>query len=184
MSVVTRAGWRDVLWAVVRSFGLTVVLTGFALADERATNSLPAPTGAVILTVRGDIALTNAAAEARLDRAMIEAMGVSTIHTGTIWTEGTSEFQGIELARLMVQLGADGSMLRLTALNDYAVEIPFSEVLQGGPLLAMNMDGRMLSPRDKGPLWMVYPYDVNPAYKNGVSYARSIWQLSMIEVLP
>lgn len=156
----------------------------WALVSVARAESLPEPSGQVILTVRGDIALTNATAEARLDRAMIEAMGVSTLHTGTIWTDGTSEFNGVELARLMLRLGADGSILRLTALNDYAVEIPMSEAVAGGPLLAFRMDGKDLSPRDKGPLWMVYPYDVDPKYKNEVSYSRSIWQLSMIEVLP
>ncbi|MFN3723764.1 MAG: molybdopterin-dependent oxidoreductase [Paracoccaceae bacterium] len=176
------------LWAAVRGFGIGFVLAGSVAAETRRSlspaESLPPPTGAVILTVRGDIARANGAAEARLDRAMIEAMGLSTMHTGTIWTEGTSEFQGIDLSRLMVHLGADGSVLRLTALNDYAVDIPMSEAVEGGPMLAMHMDGKMLSPRDRGPLWLVYPYDTNPAYKNEVSYSRSIWQLSMIEVLP
>lgn len=164
-------------------FGLFWGLSAVASADPLA-GVLSDPTGAVILTVRGDLARTNGNAEARLDKAMIESIGMVTFHTGTIWTEGTSEFQGVELAQLMEHLGADGSILRLTALNDYAVDIPMSEAVTGGPLLAMHMDGRELSPRDKGPLWMVYPYDVNPAYKNEVSYSRSVWQVSTIDVLP
>jgi len=160
---------------------LGVVVAGAAMAQP---DSLPAPTGAVILTVRGDIARTNGDAEAALDKAMIESMGVATLHTGTIWTEGTIEFQGVELSRLMRQLGANGSFLRMTALNEYAIDVPISEAVDGGPMLAFRMDGKELSPRDKGPLWMIYPYDQNPDYKNEVSYSRSIWQLTLIEVLP
>lgn len=166
-----------------RALGLALALC-LGQAAEVVAQPLPDPTGPVILTVRGTIAVTNGNAEARFDKSMIEAIGVTTVHTGTIWTDGTSAFQGIELSRLMQRLGAEGTTLRLVALNDYAVDIPMSEAVTGGPLLAFHMDGKDLSPRDKGPLWMVYPYDVNPIYKNEVSYSRSIWQLSTIEVLP
>ena len=37
--------------------------------------------------------------------------------------------------------------------------------------------------RDKGPLWLVYPYDADTAYQSEVIYARSVWQLDRIEVL-
>ena len=40
-----------------------------------------------------------------------------------------------------------------------------------------------MSLRDKGPLWIVYPFDSNPSYSTEVTYARSIWQLDRIEVL-
>lgn len=173
------AGW---VRAAVLASCIVGVATGSAMS-QTAPGTLPAPKGEVILTVHGGISVTNGNAEAALDKAMIEAMGVVTVHTGTIWTDGTSEFQGVELSNLLAHLGADGSMLRLSALNDYAVEIPASEAVDGGPVLAFRMDGKDLSPRDKGPLWMIYPYDVNSAYKNEVSYTRSIWQLSRIEVL-
>lgn len=174
LTMLTRA-----LVGPLASFGIFALVAGNANAEPLAL-----PTGDVILTVRGDLEATNSEDGAQLDRAMIESMGVETVHTGTIWTEGSSAFEGISLARLMVRLGADGSILRLTALNDYAVEIPMSEAVDGGPLLAYRMDGTELSPRDKGPLWMIYPFDSNPDYKNDVSYSRSIWQLTMIEVLP
>lgn len=168
-------------WA--KALFLAVATLWAAPSDLRA-ETLPAPKGTVILTVRGNIAQTNGKGAAALDLATLESVGVTTMHTGTIWTEGTSAFEGVELAQLMDRLGATGSGLRLIALNEYAVEIPMSEAVAGGPLLAFRMDGKDLSPRDKGPLWMVYPYDTNPDYKNEVSYSRSIWQLTTIEVLP
>jgi hypothetical protein len=38
--------------------------------------------------------------------------------------------------------------------------------------------------RDKGPLWIVYPYDAKPEYRQELIYSRSIWQLDHIEVKP
>ncbi|MFN7225068.1 MAG: molybdopterin-dependent oxidoreductase [Paracoccaceae bacterium] len=161
--------------------GLALAIWGAASAwAER----LPPPEGDVILTVRGNIAVKNLVDGTALDLDMIEAMGVETMHTGTIWTDGVREFQGIELSRLLEQLGAEGETLRLIALNDYAVEIPMTEAVDGGPMLAYRMDGIILSTRDKGPLWMIYPFDPKPEYKNEVSYSRSVWQLMVIEVLP
>lgn len=173
---------RSIMLGMVLGPCLAWGLVGAGVANAEP---LPIPKGAVILTVRGDIEHTNGDDSAALDRSMIEAMGVTTLHTGTIWTEGTSEFQGVELSRLMQRLGAEGSTLRLIALNEYAVDIPMTEAVDGGPMLAFRMDGHDLSPRDKGPLWMIYPYDLKPdEYKNEVSHSRSIWQLSVIEVLP
>jgi hypothetical protein len=35
--------------------------------------------------------------------------------------------------------------------------------------------------RDKGPLWVVYPYDSKPDYQSELIYVRSIWQLAQME---
>ena len=40
-----------------------------------------------------------------------------------------------------------------------------------------------MSIRDKGPLWVVYPYDSSADYRTEVIYSRSIWQLDRIEVV-
>jgi hypothetical protein len=45
------------------------------------------------------------------------------------------------------------------------------------------MDDRPMSVRDKGPLWVVYPFDDVPAYQSETIYSRSIWQLDRIEVV-
>ena len=68
--------------------------------------------------------------------------------------------------------------------HDYAVEIPVSDSVEDGPILAYELNGAPMSVRDKGPLWLVYPYDQNPEYRSEVIYSRSIWQLDRIEVLP
>ena len=50
----------------------------------------------------------------------------------------------------------------------------------GGPIIAYERNGKEMSVRSKGPLWIVYPYDSNPSYKTEAIYSRSIWQLEGI----
>lgn len=149
---------------------------------------LEAPTGPVLLTLRGAIAATNATGgsqgEARFDAAMLAALPRTSLATSTIWTEGVVHFAGVELATLAARLGVTSGRLRITAINDYSVDIPMAEITPGGALLADQRDGKPMSIRDKGPLWVVYPYDASPAFRNEVIYSRSVWQVDRIEILP
>ncbi|WP_435988354.1 sugar phosphate nucleotidyltransferase [Sulfitobacter sp. SH24] len=89
----------------------------------------------------------------------------------------------LQRGHMVEHLGIEGESLRATAINDYAVEIPLEDAVEEGPIIAYKMDGAVMSLRDKGPLWIVYPFDNNPNYSTEVTYARSIWQLDRIEVL-
>ena len=146
-------------------------------------NDLAAPTGEVILTVTGLIDVTNVEGSAQFDLNMLEELDSTIVETSTIWTEGTNVFQGVSLAVLVDRLGIEGSNLNATAINDYAVEIPLSDAVAGGPIVAYKMDGNTMSVRDKGPLWVIYPYDSNADYRSEVVYSRSIWQLDRIEAV-
>jgi hypothetical protein len=50
-------------------------------------------------------------------------------------------------------------------------------------MIAFRMNGAPMSVRDKGPLWIVYPYDSDPRFQTEIIYSRSIWQLDRLEVL-
>lgn len=155
---------------------VTVALTSSVLAD------LSAPKGPPLLTMTGAVGETNVGEAAVFDRAMLEALPSQTIVTTTIWTDGPQEFTGVPLAALLEAVGAEGQTLSATAINDYAVAIPVAEITQDAPLVAYELNGETMSVRDKGPLWIVYPYDSEPAYQSEVIYARSIWQLDRIVV--
>lgn len=160
--------------------GLLCAGTVFA-ALEAAADPLPVPTGDVVLTIAGDISETNGDGVAQFDLAMLQNMGAIQIETTTIWTEGPQVFEGVPLIALIEALDAQGSVIAASALNDYTVEIPLSDVVPGGPILAYAQNGEPLSVRDKGPLWVVYPYDAKPEYQSEVIYARSIWQVKRME---
>ncbi|MGB7240704.1 MAG: oxidoreductase [Sulfitobacter sp.] len=158
---------------------LTVWSGSQALAD-----GLGDPAGEIVLTVSGDIKVTNTDGAVAFDMAMLEELGATTFETTTIWTEGVQTFVGVELQDLVKALGVDSGTLRASAVNDYAVEIPVSDAVESGPIIAFRRNGAEMSLREKGPLWIVYPFDNRPEYQSELIYSRSIWQLDRIEVLP
>lgn len=71
--------------------------------------------------------------------------------------------------------------LRMIAANDYAVEMPCTAMTPDYPIVANRINGAHFSIRDKGPLWVVFPYDSSPDLRTETIYAYSIWQLVEIE---
>ena len=138
--------------------------------------------GEPILTVTGDTAASTSDQGWQFERTDLEAMPRTIFETTTIWTDGVQRFEGVSLHALLDHIGAKSGTIRAVALNDYAVEIPTSDAVEGGPIVAFLRDGQMMSVRDKGPLWIVYPYDTNEAYQSEEIYARSIWQLDRLQI--
>ncbi len=141
------------------------------------------PTGDVILTVSGKISAKNAGDTAKFDIEMLRDLPAQSVSTSTIWTEGVHLFTGVPLALLLDELGSSGSTLRALAINDYAVEMPAADLGEEYPILAYEMDGNEMHRRDKGPLWIIYPYDMSPDYQTSLVFSRSVWQLDRIELL-
>lgn len=155
----------------------------FVLSMTMVTAQIPAPGGEVLLTVTGEISQTNQEEAAVFDRAMLEAMPATEFTTRTIWTEGPTTFRGVELSSFLDRIGAEGSDLEAYAFNDYMVYIPFSDAVDGGPIIAYEMNGNEMTRRGKGPLWIVYPYDTHPNFQTETTYSRSIWQLVRLHVV-
>ena len=137
----------------------------------------------ILLTVSGDVGPNENKGAWTFDRKALEALPSKSIDTTTIWTEGMQSFEGVSLDVLLTYVQAKEGIIRAVALNDYAVTIPTSDAIDGGPIVAYLRDGKTMSVRDKGPLWIIYPYDANEAYQSEEIYARSIWQLDRLEVV-
>lgn len=144
---------------------------------------LDQPTGDVLLTVTGEIMHTNGDGVARFDAEMLKALGEETVTTSTIWTDGVQEFLGTPLKALIAALGVTEGKIVASAINAYSVEIPLTDAIEGGALVAHMRNGEAMNIRDKGPLWVIYPYDNNPEYQTAVVYSRSIWQLESMEIV-
>ena len=115
---------------------------------------------------------------------MLREIGAVTLETETIWTKGLQQFEGVPLARLMEWVGAQGEVIDAYAINDYWAEFPLDEVGEDWPLVAYLHNGMPMSRRGKGPLWVVYPYDRGEMFNTEDVFARSIWQLTRMEVRP
>lgn len=109
-------------------------------------------------------------------------LGEREIVTSTIWSDGEQRFVGVSLDRLLSHVDVAEGTLEAAAVNDYAVEIPMSDVRAGGPIVAYMRNGERMSLRDKGPLWIIYPYDSGAEFRTEEVYSRSIWQLNRITV--
>jgi hypothetical protein len=161
---------------------VSFLVLGASVVPALATDPPPTPEGRVILNVTGQIGRTNDGEAMVFDRAMFDALPQTTVVTPTAWTEGTPTFSGVTLADLLDAVEAEGRVLRVTALNDYAADIPVEEVRSYPILLASRIDGQTMSVRDKGPLWVIYPIGDYPELEGGESDAKMVWQVETIEV--
>ncbi|MFQ3788361.1 molybdopterin-dependent oxidoreductase [Halomonas sp. A29] len=163
----------------MRSVLIGGLLLGLLAAPGHA---FEAPEGQVILTVSGNISVTNAGDEALFDREMLEQLPQHTTHTHTPWHDGQVAFTGPLGRDLLEAVGAQGSMLRVTALNDYSASVPVADFIEYDVILAMTLDGTPMQVRDQGPLFIIYPFDENPELLTESVMTRSVWQVVHIDV--
>lgn len=140
------------------------------------------PLGPVLLTISGRIEASNADGKAQLDGAMLRALPQHVIKTKTPWTEGVAVFSGPLLRDVLALVGGDGETLRMTAINDYQVDVPAGDATAYETILAMSMNGEPLIVRTKGPLWLIYPWSDVDGLRTETYFSRSIWQLKAIEI--
>ena len=138
----------------------------------------PAAAEGVLLT------LTGAVRDGRVEltRADLEAMDWHQFATSTSVTSHRPEFRGVLMRDILAEAGAEGTSVRATALNDYVVEIPIEDFHRFDVLLALSMDGVPLTPRDKGPVWIVYPRDDHGVLADIRYDMRWVWQLVALHV--
>jgi len=163
--------------AVLLSFFVFIGLGSLSHAAE----PLPPAKGPVILTISGKIEQTNSTAGAQFDKEMLEAIGRASITTRSEVSDVPQVFEGVPLRAVLDRVGAKGKAMRATALNDYVSMVPLED-LQFEPILAMRIDNRALTVRDKGPLWIVYPRDAHKVLQDTRYDSRWVWQVSKLNI--
>ncbi|OGA97972.1 MAG: hypothetical protein A3E25_22035 [Burkholderiales bacterium RIFCSPHIGHO2_12_FULL_69_20] len=149
--------------------------------------SLPAwaldpPKGKVLLSITGQLTRANAAGRADFDRAMLDALPQHSFTTSTPWYKAPHKFSGPLLRDVLAAAGAQGSTLRAVALNDYKVQIPADDAQRYKVLMATRLDDKPMTLRERGPLFIIYPYDDSADLRSERYYSRSAWQLRRLEV--
>lgn len=157
---------------------LTLAVSGFAAE----AGVLAPPKGEVVLTVTGRIANTTKDGAAEFDMATLEGMPGRLTDTETPWAKGRTKFEGPLGAELLKAVGASGTMLRIVALNDYAVDVPAEDFVKWPVILATRKDGKPMSVREKGPIFVIYPFDADKSLYNEKIFSRCAWQVKSIEV--
>lgn len=159
----------------------TALLLG-ALTQALPVLALDAPTGRTILTVSGNIASKNSGDLARFDMKMLESLPQHSFTTTTPWYDRPVKFTGPLLSDVLAAVKASGHLLKAVAINDYKVSIPLSDATRFPMVLARLVDDKAIPVREKGPLFVVYPFDSDAALRTSTYYERSIWQLKALEV--
>ena len=144
-----------------------------------ASTGLQAVAEDVLLTIDGP---TEAGERVDLTLKDLEAIGISTIVTRTPWLDREVTYEGVALLDLLNKVGAKGTSLTVSALNNYRSHLPVEDLRKYGVILAYRQDGAYMPVSDKGPLFVVYPFDSDPALRNEIYYARSAWQVRSITV--
>ena len=161
-------------------------LAALPLAAPLRASALEAPDGPVVLTISGRLREPNRSTTAVFDMVMLAQLPQASFSTRTPWCAQARKFSGPLLRDVLAAAGSQGSrgsLLRLVALNDYRVDSPFDDAQRYDLLLARLLDDKPMPVRDKGPLFIIYPFDQHDELRNALYFSRCAWQLKSIEVL-
>lgn len=111
----------------------------------------------------------------------LQKIEASEIKTRTQWTEGEQHFVGVRGSRLAVALKASGKEIHAEAANGYRVIIPFEVFASDDLLVAYMRNGKPMELRDKGPFWVVFPFDKGGKYASHAYTSYAIWNLTKLE---
>lgn len=119
---------------------------------------------------------------ASYDMAFLKSLPQHSFVSQTPWFKKPVTFTGPLLRDVLAAAKVKGSMVYAVAIDEYRAQIPFSDCLQYDMILAHQIDGETLTPKNKGPLFVVYPYDSKSELQSVRFYERSIWQLKSLRV--
>ncbi len=153
-----------------------LIVTFIRPRDIRVPAVRSAVVGVTVLTVESRGQRT------RFDMRALEALPQRTYRVTTPWYLRPVTFRGPLLRDVLAAAGASGTRIEAVAVNDYTADIPFKDAEAYDVIIALSMDGKPMSSRDKGPLFVVYPYDRLPPEALQRSFERSVWQLDGLRV--
>jgi hypothetical protein len=154
-----------------------LAVLGFGLAQA-------APAKAEDAVKLGVTTSATTAVELTIDE--LRAIGDTSFATATPWTKGTQKFEGVTGAQIVAAMEAkgqklDGKGVLAVANNDYSIVIPFEVFNQPTTLVAFAQNGAGMSVRDKGPFWIVFPYDQDDKFLASSYQSYSIWGLERLD---
>ena len=133
----------------------------------------------VVLTINAPAAGPTAVT---FNMKFLKSLPQRTFVTKTPWYKDPVKFTGPLLRDVLAAAKVKGESMSAIALDDYQAKIPFSDATDYDVILAHQMDGKTLTPKNKGPLFVVYPYDSKAELQAVRFYERSIWQLKALRV--
>ena len=108
--------------------------------------------------------------------AQLEALPQTTVTTTTPWTNGKHSYQGVRLSVLLDKLGITANTVKATALNAYWSKLPVDDARKYPVILATRQDGQVLTRRNKGPIFIIYPLSDFPDLDQERTHSFMVWQ--------
>lgn len=156
---------------------LTPIATAIVLALPFGTVSAQAGEGKgpILLTITGNVSLPNrdgydenvdkffGYTEIEFDKAAmfsfasLKKLGSVAIKADFPKGRQVHVYEGPLLADVLTAAGATGKTVTVRALDGYAVEAPFEEMIAQGAVVAYMRDGKMFGIGDFGPTQIVFP---------------------------
>ena len=158
------------------------LLTALCVLPCSSAQALEKPSGPVILTVEGNITHSNQAGKAVFDMKMLEQLPQRSFSTKTPWYPDAVTFTGPLLRDVLAVVGAKGTRITAVALNDYKTEIPLDDAARHDVIVARLMNNRVMPVREKGPLFIVFPFDTKAELRSELYYNRAAWQLHLLRI--
>jgi hypothetical protein len=146
------------------------------------SQALEKPVGPAVLRISGVVTQPNMLQQAVFDMPMLQALPQHSFTTQTPWYAEPVTFSGPLLRHVLAAAGSEGKSITAIALNDYRTEIPFSDALKYELIVAILMNGQPMPVREKGPLFLVYPFDSLAELQAATFYNRSAWQLRALQI--
>lgn len=157
------------------------------------------PSGRVLLTIGGDVMLSNTAPHSpdsvnvsgfmdigydkgvAFDEAMLAALSQHEISAKILDNVGHVAYSGPLLSDILDMAGAEGGKIFASALDGYQAEIPIDLIEAHQPILATHANGMPLEIGKLGPAMIVFP-EVADAELYDSFHAMEVFAMFYIEV--
>lgn len=116
----------------------------------------------------------------------LDSLDQTSYATTNAFVDDETAFSGPLISAVLADAGAvpaDDGTVAITAINDYAVEIPVTDLTSYDVIFATRVDGEEMSIREKGPIWVMYPISDFPELDDALYSSRLIWQVKNIKLL-
>lgn len=153
-------------------FAITLLLTALI-----ATPSLAATKLLSIVRINGDVQIVT--------DEDLKAIGEITIETSLIGDDNKERVHkviGPRFRDVLRHFSVEGTIADAIALDAYRINIPVEDAEKYDVVLATSIDGKKLTARDRGPLWIIYPLSGHPELMAPLYEARSVWQLKELRM--
>ncbi len=145
---------------------------------------IPAPSEEVVLTVSGDLSVTNVGETLQLDMPTLERLGLVKYSVMDPFLQEDTAYTGLVMSEFADVLGVTDpeQVFHIVALDDYRVDLTLADVQKWQILLATRTNDEYMNVDNSGPTRIIFPYGTDPEL-DPVKYNDFwIWNIASIQI--